>query len=104
MQRHANHQGAAGERGVRLMLASVIVFLAVSEGLNWQLSLGYGLSVKNALLYMLALVLVMKFAVQQNFAFEVRELYVGFGVLISYAIFSMLAAAAGAPGAAGAAT
>jgi O-antigen ligase len=77
---------------MRLMLASVIVFLAVSEGLNWQGSLGYGLSVKNALLYVLALALVMKFAVQQNFAFEVREIYVTFAVLIGYAILTMLVA------------
>jgi O-Antigen ligase len=91
--RRANHEEAAGERGMRLMLASVIVFLAVSEGLNWQLSLGYGLSVKNGLLYLIALALVMKFAVQQNFAFEVREIYVAFGVLISYAILSMLVVA-----------
>jgi O-antigen ligase len=77
---------------MRLALAVVIVFLAVSEGLNWQLSLGYGLSVKNALLYMLALALVMKFAVRQDFAFEVRELYVAFTVLIGYAILSMLVA------------
>jgi O-antigen ligase len=77
---------------MRLMLASVIVFLAVSEGLNWQLSLGYGLSVKNGLLYMLALALVMKFAVQQNFAFEVREIYATFAVLIGYAMLTMVAA------------
>ena len=67
---------------MRLMLAGVIVFLAVSESLNWQASLGHGLSVKNALLYVLALALVMKFAVQQNFAFEVREIYATFAVLI----------------------
>ena len=80
------------ERFMFLALAGVIVFLAFSEGTNWKLSLGYGMSVKNALLYLLALALVLKFAVRHNFAFEVGEIYACFAVMIGYAIVSMAVA------------
>lgn len=83
---------AARERAMRGALAGLIIFLAVSDGLDWQLSLGYGLSVKNAILYLLALALAMKFAVQQNFALQLRSILACFVILTSCAIFSLLVA------------
>lgn len=80
------------ERAMRGALAGLIVFLVVSDGLDWQLSLGHGLSVKNAILYLLALALSMKFAVQQNFVFQLRDIPACFAILTVYAIISLLAA------------
>ena len=81
----------AGERVMRFALAGVIVFLVLYE--EMELSLGHGLSVKNVLLYLLALALAMKFTVRQDFAVEAPEIHACFAVIIIYAIFSMLAAA-----------
>jgi hypothetical protein len=81
------------ERGMRFMLSAVILFVAVTDIFDWQLSLGPGLSLKNALLYMLAGLLALKITVSGAFKLELRGLHACFAVLIVYAILSMLAAA-----------
>lgn len=83
------------ERAMRMALAGLILFLAISDGLDWQLSLGRGLSAKNMILYMLALAIAMKFVVQQNFRFELHSIQACFGILLIYAIVSLLAAGYG---------
>lgn len=80
------------ELAMRMALAGLILFLAVSDGLAWQLSLGHGLSVKNVILYLLALGIAMKFVVQQNFRFELRSIQACFVILLIYAMVSLPAA------------
>jgi len=83
----------AAERGMRFLLSAVIVFVAISDIFDWQLSLAPGLSAKNALLYTLAAALAFKLTVGGAFRFELRGLHVAFAVLVVYSILSMLAAA-----------
>lgn len=83
----------AAERGMRFMLAAVVMFVAISDIFAWNPGLAPGLSTKNALLYMLAAALALKLTVGRNFTWELRGLHVAFAVLILYAILSMLAAA-----------
>lgn len=81
----------APERGMRFMLAVLVVFVVVQDIFDLHWSLGPGLSAKNALLYLLAAALAFKFAVQ-GFRIELKSILISFGVLIGYSIFSILAA------------
>jgi O-antigen ligase len=88
-----DREGGDSEPGMRLMLSFVVFFLALSDIFAWQLSLAPGLSAKNAMLYVLAVVLIFKYAVQGGFRLELPGIYVCFAILIGYAILSMLNAA-----------
>lgn len=78
----------ARETGMTLALAAVVVFLAVADGANVQLSLGYGLSVKNAILYCVLVGLAAKIVIQHSFELELRGLHAQFIVLIAYSMLS----------------
>lgn len=84
-------RAAVPERGMRLMLAVLITFIVIQDIFDLPMSLGPGLSAKNALLYILAAALAFRFAVQ-GFQVEARSIQICFGVLIVYALFSLLAA------------
>lgn len=84
---------ASSEFGMRLLLSTVIAFFVVQDVFDLSLSLGPGLSAKNALLYALAATLAFKIAVQRNFSFEIRALHACFFVLIAYSILAFGAAA-----------
>lgn len=76
------------EIGMTLALGAVVVFLAVADGADVQLSLGYGLSVKNAILYSLVVALAAKVVVQRNFEYELRGLHALFIVLVAFSLLS----------------
>jgi O-antigen ligase len=80
------------ERGMRLLLALLIVLIVVTDILDLGLSMGPGLSVKNAMLYVIAVALVFKMIVQQNFVFDLRALHTCFALLIGYSLLSLFTA------------
>jgi len=82
----------AAERGMRFMLAALIIFVSISDIFDLQMSLAPGLSAKNLLLYMLAAGLALKMTISGNMKVELRGLHAAFAVLIAYSILSMLAA------------
>ena len=72
-----------------LLLASLMALVIGQQLFALPLSLAPGLSVDNALLYVVAAALAFKFAVQRNFRFELRGLHICFGLLIGYAALSI---------------
>ena len=75
----------------RLVLLSLFLVLIVAEMLGLDLSLGPGLSVKNAYLYMFLLALVVEAAIRkQEGRLECLNIHVPFILLISYATLSWL--------------
>jgi len=80
------------ETGMRLLLTALIAFFVIQDVFDLSLSLGPGMSAKNALLYVIAGALAFKISMQHSFTFELRALHVCFVVLITYALFSFLAA------------
>lgn len=84
---------ARSERGMRISLSIVIAFFVVQDVFDLSLSLGPGLSAKNAILYVLAATLAFKMTLQRSYAFDLRALHVCFAILIAYSMISMLFAA-----------
>jgi O-antigen ligase len=80
------------ERGIRVLLALLLALIVITDIFDMSMSMGPGLSAKNAALYIIATALVMKMVVQQSFTFELRALQVTFMVLIAYSILSVLVA------------
>jgi O-antigen ligase len=78
------------ERGIRFLLACFLALIVMTDILDVSMSMGPGLSAKNAMLYVIASALIMRMIVQQSFTFELRALHVTFVVLIAYSILSML--------------
>ena len=77
---------------MRWLLASLIVLIVVADILDIKMSLGPGLSGKNALLYVIAVALILKLIVQQPFVFNLRALHVTFVILILYSLLSVFTA------------
>jgi hypothetical protein len=69
------------------ILLGVVIFCDVYRV---GLSLGPGLSVKNAVLYMAAMAFVLRMVVQGGFKFTLPRLHGAFAVLIGYALMSVL--------------
>lgn len=82
----------ARESGMSLLLAGLMALLAAERLFALPLSMGPGLSLENALLYVVAGTLAFKIGVQRNFRFELRELHVCFVILLAYATLSIVAA------------
>lgn len=70
------------------MLLIYIVALTLSTAFNLDFGLGPGLSVKNAILYLLVVDMVVKFAANRRFKLELPGLHAVFAGLILYAIAS----------------
>jgi O-antigen ligase len=70
------------------LLIVFIVSMTLSSVFNLDPGLAPGLSAKNAILYLLALGIVARIAMDRGFKFELRGLHVVFGLLIFYAIAS----------------
>lgn len=77
---------------MRYLLALLIFFLTTIDMFGWRLSLGPGLSVKNAILYLILLTLSARFVVRGGFRLELPQVHLWFGVLIAYATFTWLIA------------
>jgi O-antigen ligase len=84
--------GGSSELGMRALLSAVIALFVVQDVFDLSLSLGPGLSAKNALLYLLAGTLAFKISMERSFTFEVRGLHACFFVLIAYAVISLVVA------------
>jgi O-antigen ligase len=84
--------GGSSELGMRVLLSMVIALFVIQDVFDLSLSLGPGLSAKNALLYVLAGALAFKISMQRSMSFELRGLHACFFVLIAYAIISLVVA------------
>lgn len=75
---------------MKYLVALLLVVLIVCDVYRIGLSLGPGLSVKNAVLYMAAMAFVLRMVVQGGFKYTLPRLHSAFAVLIGYALFSVL--------------
>jgi hypothetical protein len=81
------------ESVMSLLLGSLMALVISQQLFAMPLSLGPGLSVENALLYVVAGTLAFKIAVQRNIRYELRGFHTCFAVLLIYAALSIPAAA-----------
>jgi O-antigen ligase len=77
---------------LRYLLALLILFLTTVDVFGWTLSLAPGLSVKNAILYVILLALSARFVVRGGFRLELPQVHLWFAVLITYATLTWLVA------------
>src|SRR6516162_4903431 len=75
---------------MRYLLAVLIIFLTIADMFGWTASLAPGLSIKNAILYLIMLALATRFAVRGGARLEPLQLHLWFGALIAYATLSWL--------------
>jgi O-antigen ligase len=78
---------------MRWLIILLISVLMLSDLLGMSMSLGPGLSVKNAILYCLAVALLARLILTEQHGTGMPAVLIGFTILIGYAIFSWLAAA-----------
>lgn len=77
---------------MRFLLALLIFFLTTIDVFGWTLSLAPGLSVKNAILYLIMLALAARIVARGGIRPELPKVHLWFGVLIAYATLTWLAA------------
>jgi O-antigen ligase len=75
---------------MRYLLALLILLLTTIDVFGWTLSLAPGLSAKNAIIYVILLVLSARFVVRGGMRLELPQLHLWFGVLIAYATLTWL--------------
>ncbi len=75
---------------MRYLLALLIFVLTVANVFDWTLSLAPGLSIKNAVMYLILLALAGRFAVRGGLRMELPQLHLWLGILIAYATLSWL--------------
>src|SRR5690606_5449944 len=90
----ASENSGSSELGMSFLLAALMSLIVAAKLFALPLSFGPGLSVENALLYVVLAALLFKMAVQRTFHFELRELHMCFAVLVAYAALSIVAGAA----------
>ena len=77
---------------MRLLLLGLFVVLMADSMFGWGLGIGPGFSIKNALLYLILLLLVLEFAVtREKRIFELPGIHLSFVLLIALATFSWAA-------------
>lgn len=76
---------------MRLLFVALILVFSASDILNVGLSLGHGLSVKNALLYPIFLGLIFRMALTGRFRMRLPVINVAFVLWITYAILTWVA-------------
>src|SRR5262245_54008361 len=76
---------------MRLLLIALIAFMTLSSTFAWDPGPMPGATIKNALLYLMMLVLVLRATMDRSFRVQLAAIPVTFSVLIAYAIFSYLA-------------
>jgi O-antigen ligase len=76
---------------VRYILAAFLFFLMAAEVFSWDVSMGPGLSIKNAILYLIALVLMFRIAVER-WRLQAGPIHLCFAILIAYALVTWLVA------------
>ncbi|MFZ1906528.1 MAG: O-antigen ligase family protein [Steroidobacteraceae bacterium] len=75
---------------MRYLLALLIFALTIIDIFGWSASLGPGLSVKNAILYMILLGLAARFVQHGGIRLELPQVHAWFGILIACATLSWL--------------
>ena len=78
---------------MRFLLALLIFALTAIDIFGWTQSLGPGLSVKNAILYMILLGLAARFVARGGIRLELPQIHLWFGILIGFAMLSWLVTA-----------
>ena len=78
---------------MRYLLALLIFFLTTADVFGWTASLAPGVSIKNAILYLIMLALATRFVVRRGWRLELPWVHLWFGVLIAYAMLTWLVAA-----------
>jgi O-antigen ligase len=78
---------------MRYLLALQIFVLTTIDVFDWTQSLAPGLSVKNAMFYVVLLALAARFVVRGGMRMELPKLHLWFGLLIVYATLTWLTAA-----------
>ncbi|HSD74484.1 MAG TPA: O-antigen ligase family protein [Steroidobacteraceae bacterium] len=76
---------------MRYILAAFIFFLMAAEVFSWDVSMGPGLSIKNAILYLIALVLMFRIAIERQ-RLQAVPIQLFFAILIAYALVTWLLA------------
>jgi O-Antigen ligase len=76
---------------MRLLLIALIAFMTLSSTFAWDPGPMPGMTIKNALLYMMMVALVLRASMDRSFRLQLAAIPVTFSVLIAYAIFSYLA-------------
>lgn len=76
---------------MRFLLIVLIGFMTLSSAFAWNPGPLPGVTIKNALLYMLTLGLLLRSSLDKNFKIELPGIPIAFSILIAYAIFSYLA-------------
>jgi O-antigen ligase len=77
---------------MRWLFVGLIALLMTSDFLGHNPGLGPGLSVKNAMLYLIAMALVFRTALSGRFKLQLPGLHMGWGLWIGYAILTWLVA------------
>ncbi len=77
---------------MRWMFVLLVMLLITSDFLGHNPGLGPGLSVKNAMLYVIAMALMFRMALSGNFKLRLPGLHMAWGMWIGYAILTFLAA------------
>ena len=78
---------------MRYLLVVLIFFLTACDVFGWTQSFAPGLSVKNALIYLMLLTVAARLVVQGGGRFELPRVHLWFGILIAYATLSWLTVA-----------
>jgi O-antigen ligase len=78
---------------MRYLLILPIVVYTLQDSFNLPLHMGLGLSLKNAVMYLVGLVLAFRMVTRGGYKVELPGIQACFGILIGYAFFSMLFAA-----------
>lgn len=78
---------------MRYLLALLVFFLTTADVFGWTASLAPGVSIKNAILYLIMLALAARFVVRGGLRLELPQIHLWFGVLIAYATLSWLTTA-----------
>lgn len=78
---------------MRFMLPALAFFLVLTDTFSLDLSLAPGLSAKNAILYLILSLIVLRSVVARDSRLSMSEIHVTFGLLIGYALLSVFVAA-----------
>ena len=76
---------------MRYLLALLILFLTTADVFGWSASMAPGLSIKNAILYLIILALTLRFVVRGGLRLQLPQVHLWFAVLVAYATLSWLA-------------
>jgi O-antigen ligase len=77
---------------MRYLLTLPIIVYTIGDTFRLGLAVGPGLSLKNGIVYLVGLMLVLRMVIRGGYRFELPTIHICFGILIGYAVCSMLVA------------